>query len=1087
MLPTKTTGSKSAGVLIITLLCCCAALPVTSLDQKDSEARQLVAHAETLCANWTETSFREATEQYDRATQIWMSTSDFARASPAALKSGDVYFLLSDYSEATKRYQNAETLAEKANDWLAKARALSHMGRLKVHIGKNDLARELLTQAIHLFEQHASNGDAIVSNAHAEALSNLAEVTYSKGDFVRASNQLDNALKIFQNDHKGEAKAHLFLSYIKGSIGETQEAVAESSRAGELYAAVDDKIGAALVLISQGLSHSRKSDFSRAIDIFDQARKVFRRAGDRHDEASTLLASGEAHLYLREYKLALDESEQALRLFETIGAFDGASVAKYQIAMLYDARSNTDEALSNDSDQALAYYEKCLQLSRAAGKVRNATKALTRIAKIYSKQRRYDLASKQYQKLLKFYESIGDFREQAIALNEYGDLLFQLDQKQKALDSYDRALSLAQKAEETEILVATLYRLANANLKLDAPESALPFIQRSVTIIEEIRGNVESPEFRASYFSGVQKNYELCISVLMQLERLYPRQGFAERALLVSEKKRARLLHDLVTESAANLGEDASKELIESERGLRALFAMKAQERINLLLAEKNSAELAEVEREMDHLRTEYQDVQARLRERNPNLVALEQSPSLTLEQIQKELDGGTMLLEYALGDEHSYLWAVTSKSCQSYELPDGKTIEDAAHQLYKLITARQATVVSTDNKYQNDVDAAEKLYPENAAHVSSMLLGPVAGLLGTKRLVFVTEGALQYIPFAALPPPGAQLARSSEVKDEASARLIETNDVVALPSMSTLIAIRRALKHPASSSKLVAVIADPVFSRSDERVLRGPASTSTAIAASDVSSSRIPSTLTRDAVFARLSHASEEADAISAVAPSGTAMVAKGFDASRQQAMSSDLGQYQIIHFATHGYLDNERPDLSGIVLTMVDRNGEKTDGLMSLYDIYNLNLSAELTVLSACQTALGKDIKGEGYVGLTHSFMSAGSKSVIASLWKVDDRATAFLMADFYESMFQKGMSPAAALRAAKLKMMRNPQWNAPYYWAGFVLQGEYRNHIAVEPYSWLRSRWMLLFLLSLIAGGLFVLHKRKRRFSPRPSYTE
>jgi CHAT domain-containing protein len=208
---------------------------------------------------------------------------------------------------------------------------------------------------------------------------------------------------------------------------------------------------------------------------------------------------------------------------------------------------------------------------------------------------------------------------------------------------------------------------------------------------------------------------------------------------------------------------------------------------------------------------------------------------------------------------------------------------------------------------------------------------------------------------------------------------------------------------------------------------------------------------------------------------------VAKGFDASRETVVSPEVSRAQIVHFATHGFLDTEHPELSAIVLTMTDRNGAKTDGLMPLPDIYTLDLSAELIVLSACQTALGKDIKGEGLVGLTHSFMSAGAKSVVASLWKVDDRATAALMADFYEGMLQKGMTPAAALRSAKLKMMSRKQWSPPYYWAGFVLQGEYTNHITVDRYSWLRPGLILLFVLILIATAVLVFQKRRRQIRP------
>ena len=477
-------------------------------------------------------------------------------------------------------------------------------------------------------------------------------------------------------------------------------------------------------------------------------------------------------------------------------------------------------------------------------------------------------------------------------------------------------------------------------------------------------------------------------------------------------------------------------------------------------------------------LRSDYQAVLAQLREQNPRLFSFEQFVPVDQERIQKELQGSdTMLLEYALGEEQSYLWALTSNSSDSYILPAGKEIEDAAREFYKILTARQGSEGQSEKDYQPNITAADKLYFEKASNLSRMLLEPVAEKLGNRRLLVVTDGALQYIPFDALPAPFAQTTGPVEAS---TTFLIATNEVVVLPSASTLIAIRGAQNHKGSPGKLVAIIADPVFSPSDDRVQR-EAPPAVAKAAADQNPDQAEQQTIKKLRLARLAHASEEADAISAVAPWGTTLVAKGFDASRETAMSSEVSRAQIVHFATHGFLDNKHPELSAIVLTMTDRNGVKTNGLMPLPDIYTLNLSAELIVLSACQTALGKDIKGEGLVGLTHSFMSAEAKSVVASLWKVDDRATAALMADFYKGMLQKDMTPAAALRAAKLKMMKEKQWSAPYYWAGFVLQGEYTNRIAVDRYSWLRPGLVLLILLILIAAALLVFQKRRRRIRP------
>ena len=183
------------------------------------------------------------------------------------------------------------------------------------------------------------------------------------------------------------------------------------------------------------------------------------------------------------------------------------------------------------------------------------------------------------------------------------------------------------------------------------------------------------------------------------------------------------------------------------------------------------------------------------------------------------------------------------------------------------------------------------------------------------------------------------------------------------------------------------------------------------------------------------------EADLIAALASRGRPLKALDFEASRATATSPELGQYRILHFATHSLLNNQQPELSGIVLSLVDKQGRPQDGFLRLYEIYNLKLEADLVVLSACQTALGKEIKGEGLVGLTRGFMYAGTPRVVASLWKVSDEATAELMKRFYQKMLKDGLRPAAALRAAQVSMLKEKPWTPAYYWAGFVLQGEWR----------------------------------------------
>jgi CHAT domain-containing protein len=647
---------------------------------------------------------------------------------------------------------------------------------------------------------------------------------------------------------------------------------------------------------------------------------------------------------------------------------------------------------SGDREQALAYYERCFQLSRAAGKVRTEANRRNLLADLYLKQGRYKEAAELLQKALNFYQTTGDLRGQTIALNTYGKVLLHSSQTPRALDSFHQALKLSEEVGEQGVLLDSLYNLARTNVALDHPEAGLAFIERSLNIIEGLRANVESPDFKASYFSEVQKHYQLGMEILMRMERLRPGEGFATKAFLLSDRGRARLLFDLINGSHASLRDGADKELLALERELRELFRIQAEYRLSL--SKSDSAELAKVDKELAQLRADYQEVQAQLRKQNPRLFSPEQFVPLTLQQFQDQLDSDTIMLQYGLAGEHSYLWVVTSDSIHTYELPPGDILEDAVHEYYEAITARQGSDGKVD--YQANVQAADEVIPDKAAKLSQMLFGPAAEHLKNRRLLVISEGALQYLPIQSLPVPVAAGANASA---ETKTYLVETNEIVALPSASTLIAIRRARKYTSAWDKLVAIIADPVFTPNDERVHSKSLSTSAAQAATHKPTGSPEAAESAEATggFARLAHASEEADAIYAVAPWGSTMVAKGFDASRETVMSSDVGQYQILHFATHGILDTEYPELSGLILTSVERNGGKTNGFMALHDIYSLDLTTQVTVLSACQTALGKEMRGEGQIGLTHSFLSAGSKSVVASLWKVDDRATALLMAYF------------------------------------------------------------------------------------------
>ncbi len=256
---------------------------------------------------------------------------------------------------------------------------------------------------------------------------------------------------------------------------------------------------------------------------------------------------------------------------------------------------------------------------------------------------------------------------------------------------------------------------------------------------------------------------------------------------------------------------------------------------------------------------------------------------------------------------------------------------------------------------------------------------------------------------------------------------------------------LRDKVKGRQPAPKTLAVLADPVYKRNDKRFLSSQPQQSNPTTASSESTRSALSSLSDQAEAClttdRLHYSDNEAEEILALVPENQRLQALGFDASRATATSPDLAQYRMVHFAAHGCVKKDQPQLSSLVLSRFDKNGAETDGFLRLHDIFNLNLPAELVVLSACETGLGKDIQGEGLVGLTRGFMYAGAKRVAVSLWNVNDGATAELMKRYYQQMLAKGLNPVAALRAAQLELWKTEQWKAPYYWASFVVQGEWR----------------------------------------------
>ena len=919
----------------------------------------------------------------------------------------------------------------------------------------------------------------------------------TKDSLERGLLKFAEALPLFHavNDNVRESDTELYIGQIYSALGETTKAIDSYLQALPLKRALGDHTLEAVVLISIGMAYERIGEKQRALEFYLQSLPISRATGDRRGEAAAFANIAGVYDSLSEAQKALDYYAQALLLERAIGYQKGEAGTLNSIGFVYSGLGEVEKALD--------YYNQALPLRRVHGDRLGEAVTLSNIGAVYDDLGEPQKALDQYAQALPIFRLLGDRGGEATILNNIGRASFLLSDEQKALDHYSQALTifrlLGDRAGEATTLSnfgavyvqrgelqkaldsygqALLIRRALGDRKGEALTlsqrahidrdrgnllEASKQIESALAIIESLRTRIARKDLQASYFASAQGYYEFYIDLLMRQHKQRVSEGLDAAAMKASERARARGLLDLLTEANADIRQGVDPKLVERQRSLQQQLNTKAQLQLTLPGGSHSDEQARTLAKEIESVTTELQQVEAQIRQTSPRYAALTQPQPLTLKEIQTQvLDEDTLLLEYSLGTGRSYLWAVTPTSMTSFELPKRDEIEALARQVYAQLT--------TDKKWETKTSAGQRELkrenaeagsgPEAALRLSQMLLGPVASQLGNKRLLIVADGALQYVPFGALPVPvlsGAMATSRTTRKGKSSTGksqpLVVEHEIVSLPSASTLAVLRKEVKDRKPAEKTVAILADPVFESDDERVRQ--AKKKAAIAQPDsqlgAKSRELPLGMERAAKESGLKGASlriprlpatrDEARQILSLFPRAQSKGSFDFDASRQTATNGELSQYRYVHFATHGFLDSLHPELSGIVLSMVDEKGNQQDGFLRAHEIFNLKLPAELVVLSACQTGLGKEVKGEGLVSLTRGFMYAGAPRVVVSLWSVNDEATAELMARFYRGMLRDNLRPAAALRSAQISLMKERRWESPYYWAAFTMQGEWR----------------------------------------------
>lgn len=859
----------------------------------------------------------------------------------------------------------------------------------------------------------------------AHCLQRIGMIQRDLGDFKNAQFSLERALSIFQD--RGD---RLWVGLVSNWLGPIyfihgdSELALESSRTA---LRIGEELGRRALVAGAwnniGRAHTYLGEADEALQAFQAALSSALESNDQRNGVVARNGLGDLLLYQGKLEEALDALTETLSLAQQIGAQRTEAATLSRLANLYQRRG--------DYDKAFEHLDRALEIRKKIGDRRGEAVTLGSLGTLYLLSKDLEKSKDRYQQAFSIFREIGEQYGQAIALLNLGRNYWQNGDYQKAFELHEESSRIFQSIGNRRGEASTLFGSARALHDLGNFAAALERLNKVVENVELLRSESENPDLRIAYFATRQHYYELHIDVLMHMHEKDPQAGFDAQALRINEHRRARGLVDLLAESEADLRSGGKPELLAEVRELESKLNATERTLVNQLEGRPNADQSEALERQQRELVQRLYQAWAKIRRENPRFRRMAQPNSLELEQIQdKLLDDYSLMLVYSLGEERSFLWCIPREGkLSSHILPVRSYLEEAARNVHK--------------RWGEGTKPAS-LATRWATRLSDELLKPVSDKLGKKRLLIVPDGWLQYVPFAALPEPGASESQQASPEAQAGVPLVANHEVIHLPSATVLGMLRRQFGDRLPAPRRAAVFADPVFSPDDPRIKEKSARDYEAVLARSLGLRRAASDLGIP-FFERLPDSRKEAEILrELIADESMRFEALDFEANKEAVNDPLLRRYRLIHFATHGILNRKQPELSGLVLSLVDEEGNPRDGFLHTHEIFNLDLNAELVVLSACQTGVGEEVKGEGLMSLTRAFMYAGAPRLIVSLWQVSDEGTAELMKRFYERLFSGGLYPAAALRCAQRSMYQDPQWNSPYHWAGFFFQGDWLHQI-------------------------------------------
>lgn len=1008
---------------------------------------------------------RSALQKLEESARLALSNGETLEAARSLTRAGSLQLLLNEAKAAVASHLQALDLLRQSPQPQLEIDNLigSAAAYLNISPAKNDpnapdypaLAQSALDKAIQL------SRDVHYPVGEAEALLILSDLQ-NHSNHATALRTAQEALALWKNqdDRDGIARSHYKIGTYYLAQNLVNEAGENFAQSLALYRELNNTARLAATLISLSFVEFRRADWETCIDYLGQAYPLVDEQAEPMQMGRIASTLGASFIENGSPEMAVIQYQRALDLYQKTQDPIAISSAYVGLGRSY--------LLSGDLVQATNHLEQGLELVKK-NKLGPAL-VLELLGRVHIERGEYAAALRDLESALTIYTETGNSKEAARVRAWLG----QAYDRQGALvlgkRYYQEALKTFINQQDRVNQSATYYALGKLEMKLRDYDAASTHLRQSIDVTEGMRRGSTSADLMAAFSASVQERYEAYVECLMKQDEIHPTRGFAVQAFETSELGRARTLSEMLFAMQSNLTPGVDPKLAAQQKSLHQMLQQKETDRITLLAKAVGPEKLKTLEDEIERLEADYRKVNEAIRSRFPAYDEISRPTAWNLHRIEETVlaDDEAVLLEYIMGAENSYAWTVTRNEFKSYKLGPQKNVNDAVRRVYELL--------SNSLKAGNEVELEKAI-----GKLSQLVVAPVAAALNRKRIILVADGPLNYIPF--------QLLLDASAGNEP---LIAKFEIVNVPSASILGQLRHEKQQRRRSTKVLAAFGDPVFASNYAQFKDANAGELLATTHTNFTSKwqhawrdiELEGDKFDPQSIQPLLYTKRELRNLTEIAGPGS-LVASGFKASRETLDGLDLSQYSILHFATHGLLDPKRPEHSGFFLSMIDATGRPQDGFITMQDVYRLRAPVDLVVLSACRTGLGKDVRGEGLIGLTRGFMYAGASSVVASLWKVDDEATAELMKSFYTNMLQKGMRPAEALRSAQNTLRQDPAWQSPRFWAGFILQGEFKEPIRV-PAPGGASRAvqnivgiaLLLLLLAGIAWGLW--RRRESRSS-------